>query len=250
MATSIVVYIFNISLKFPLELSLPRYALWLAPFVHSTGLKLGPGPETGRNRKQQDLETNLFLWLNKSWLANTRILILSNILHKEKQKLIFFYLNLDFNFHDIKDQHSYLLITNYHHEPHHHQYQGRERILMILISHKRPATEALKDLTTSVILIINTIIINNMNNWTSLPGQGKGLDDPHCWQKTGNEGARGFHWRETPSFRHRNRPSQESTRLVPSGVGDIFLQGNNLQPKRAWIQWKHGNQRYEIFQSC
>ena len=51
MATSIVVYISTISLKFPLDLSLPRYALWLAPFVQSTGLKLGP--ETGNSQKPE-----------------------------------------------------------------------------------------------------------------------------------------------------------------------------------------------------
>ena len=50
MATSIVVYISTISLKFPLELSLPRYALWLAPFVQSTGLKLG---ESGNSQKPE-----------------------------------------------------------------------------------------------------------------------------------------------------------------------------------------------------
>ena len=99
-------YISTISLKFPLELSLPRYAPWVAPFVQRTGLKLEEAgnktticvfvfvylymcicicvivfvylhlcactapfvqssnwerPETARNRKQPDLETNLFL---------------------------------------------------------------------------------------------------------------------------------------------------------------------------------------------
>ena len=40
----------TISLKFPLELSLPRYAPWAGPFVPSTGLKLG---ETGNSQKPE-----------------------------------------------------------------------------------------------------------------------------------------------------------------------------------------------------
>ena len=67
----------------------------------------------------------------------------------------------------------YLLVTYYHHKPHHHQYQGRERILMILISHKRLTFEALKGLITKVITMMKTIITMIIININIITRAGK-----------------------------------------------------------------------------
>ena len=66
--------------------------------------------------------------------------------------------------------------------------------------------------------MIKIPILVNIIAWKWLRGQGKVLMTLIPDKRLASRGARGFHWRETPSFRHRNRPSQESNHQL----GDIF----------------------------
>ena len=124
----------TISLKFPLELSLPRYAPWVGPFVPSTGLKLG---ETGNSQKPETAR------LGDKSLSLTQQILIGQHTHSDFVK----YLPKSCNHFDcilkiwIKRKIAWIL--NHHQEGDYHQddYQGKEKVLTTLIADKSLATE-------------------------------------------------------------------------------------------------------------